>query len=235
VAAAASLVKKAAHMLGFVLFTKRPSRGTTESRPSSTQGIATMRHGRTTTILLTFLLALGAPVSALADPGAGETSAKAPTDVAAPADSKPAEGTAAPAPDTKAPVDTATKPPADTAAPTTEEPATTTDVPQTPTAPEVPAEPEAPTVPQTPNSPDVVPDDVDAAPGGGGDLPFTGPGDVLLALVIAMLAGTGGILFMMGATGREQLEGLNERSMDSPSGWHLAYRELRKQQLADED
>jgi hypothetical protein len=54
---------------------------------------------------------------------------------------------------------------------------------------------------------------------------------VVLAIVLALLAGTGGILFLFGASGREQLDTLNRRGMDSPSGFHLAYRELRKDQL----
>jgi hypothetical protein len=91
----------------------------------------------------------------------------------------------------------------------------------TPSTPEVPKE--------VPNQvPDAVPG---VQPGGGGNLPFTGPGDVLLAIVLAMLAGTGGILLLLGASGREQLDGLNRRDMGSTSGFGVAYRELRKQQV----
>jgi hypothetical protein len=68
-------------------------------------------------------------------------------------------------------------------------------------------------------------------PHGGGQLPFTGPGDVLLALLLASLAGAGGMLLMAGASGREELDGLNRRTLASPSGFKLAHRELIKQQV----
>lgn len=68
-------------------------------------------------------------------------------------------------------------------------------------------------------------------PHGGGELPFTGPGDVLLAILLAMLAGTGGLVLLAGASGREQIEALSARSMSSPSGFKLAYREVLKQQV----
>jgi hypothetical protein len=67
-----------------------------------------------------------------------------------------------------------------------------------------------------------------ATPAGGGELPFTGPGDVLLAILLALLAGTGGILLLAGASGREQIEALSHRSMGSPSGFKLQYREVLK-------
>jgi hypothetical protein len=92
--------------------------------------------------------------------------------------------------------------------------------PDTPKTPEVPVE-----HPKTPETPIV---DV---PGSGGELPFTGPGDVLLAIVLALLAGTGGFLLLAGAAGREQIEALSARNMGSPSGFKLAYRELLKQQV----
>ncbi len=197
-----------------------------------------MRHARTTTILLTFLLALGAPAAtAWADAGEGDTSAPAVTETAATTETKPPVDTHA---DSKPSTDTSTP---DTEVPTTTEPTcedtsscevSTT----TPETPEVPVTPEVPTT--TPETPDAKPETPDAVPDtptttGSGDLPFTGPGDVVLALVLAMLAGSGGILFMAGASGREQIEGLSSRTMDSPSGFHVAYRDLRKSQLSDDD
>lgn len=71
-------------------------------------------------------------------------------------------------------------------------------------------------------------------PGNGTSLPFTGPGDVLLAVIIALLAGTGGMLLLMGANGREVIEGLNRRTMASPSGFRVAYRELLKREVGDD-
>lgn len=79
-----------------------------------------------------------------------------------------------------------------------------------------------------PRTPDVPSADT---PTGGGQLPFTGPGDVLLAVLLALLAGTGGFLLLAGAAGREQIEALSARGMGSPSGFKLAYRELLKQQV----
>ncbi|MCB0878909.1 MAG: hypothetical protein KDC46_08010 [Thermoleophilia bacterium] len=201
-----------------------------------------MRHARTTIIMLTFAAALLVPAgAAFADSGSGDTSSvvtetKPPTETS----SKPATDTSS-----KPPTDTSSKPPVDTSVPETETPTTTApscdddsscESTTTPVTPEVPTvTPETPNVtPEqpkvTPTTPNVVPD---SAPGGGGQLPFTGPGDVLLAIVLALLAGTGGILFLMGASGREAIEGLSKRNMDSPSGFHVAYRELRKQQLDD--
>jgi hypothetical protein len=100
-------------------------------------------------------------------------------------------------------------------------------------------------VPKTPDTPKVQVDDCAAfaaahcvpdapatkPPGGGGELPFTGPGDVLLALLLASLAGAGGMLLLAGASGREELDGLNRRTLASPSGFKLAHRELVKQQV----
>jgi len=90
----------------------------------------------------------------------------------------------------------------------------------------------------TPNAPACIPDSPaptrdTAPPGGGTSLPFTGPGDVVLAIVLALLAASGGILLLLGATGREAIDGLNRRSMASPSGFKVAYRELLKRQLGD--
>jgi hypothetical protein len=88
-------------------------------------------------------------------------------------------------------------------------------------------------MPKVPTSPNVIPNTPATTPGAGTQLPFTGPGDVVLAIVLSLLAGTGGILFLLGASGREQLDTLGRRDMDSPSGFQLAYRELRKQQMND--
>ena len=211
-----------------------------------------MRFGKTFIIatMASATIALAATGSAYADAGSGDTSSPAPTETA----TKPPVDTSS-----KPPVDTSSKPPEDTKAPVTEVPKTpvTTSTPTTSTPvtsapctssapsagapiclPGTPEEPEVET-PQTcadtPNAVDCAPDTPDTrvpdAPGSGGDLPFTGPGDVVLAIVLALLAGSGGMLFLMGAAGREQLDVLNRRGMDSPSGFHLAYRELRKQQL----
>lgn len=99
-------------------------------------------------------------------------------------------------------------------------------------------------VPEVPVSPDVkVPKiaDVPQAPAintarvvsGAGELPFTGPGDVLLAVVIALLAGMGGTLLLMGAASREEIDGLNKRTLASASGFRVAYRELLKRQVGE--
>lgn len=206
-----------------------------------------MRHGRYATTFI-LLLALAAPTTALADSGSGETGAASEpvaTKPAADTSSKPAvETSTPPATETKPPV-TTTAPPV-TADPVTEAPATTpaTTTPATTTATDTPTE-----SPAVPTTPDVTPSPCEGAgcipdsprtvagtpgnPGGGRDLPFTGPGDVVLAIVLAMLAGTGGVLFVAGAAGREQLDALSPRGMGAPSGFKLAYRELRKQQLRD--
>jgi hypothetical protein len=110
-------------------------------------------------------------------------------------------------------------------------------VPTCETHPELPeCQPEEPDCTEncTPTTPDCVgpscvPTTPDAPGGGGSDdrpLPFTGPGDVLLAVIIALLAGTGGLLLMLGASSRESLDELSRRSMASPSGFKVAWREL---------
>lgn len=178
-----------------------------------------MRHGRTTIMLFATTCALLVPAAtAFADGSNSGTSTPPTVD-------KPSTDTTSPPP-VKPPV----KPPV------TDKPVTTpvTDKPVTTPTPG----PEIPDVgtPSTPEVPKEVPNQVPDAvsgdqPGGGGNLPFTGPGDVLLAIVLAMLAGTGGILLLLGASGREQLDGLNRRDMGSTSGFGVAYRELRKQQV----
>ncbi|MCW2920315.1 MAG: hypothetical protein JWL76_189 [Thermoleophilia bacterium] len=220
-----------------------------------------MRVRRSTFLIATMVaatLSLACAGAALADAGSGETSASA--TAASSSSSSSSSSTSTTSTSSKTPTDTSTKPPTDTKAPVTEVPKTTTPTPVTeapktpPATTPVPAcadtsscvtTPEDQELPQetcadtpgvattgscAPTTPDtrVVPD----APGGGNtQLPFTGPGDVVLAIVLALLAGSGGILFMFGAAGREQLDTLNRRGMDSPSGFHLAYRELRKDQL----
>lgn len=209
-----------------------------------------MRVRRSTFLIATLvaaMLSLAYAGAALADVGAGDTSAagsESSTDTKPPVDTS-----------TKPPVDTSTKPPVDTSAPVTETPvpvtetpAPVTEAPKTPVVtcantssctPDTPQEqelPKEPTCADTPTAVDCIPDTpgerTPQTPGGGdAQLPFTGPGDVVLAIVLALLAGSGGILFMFGAAGREQLDTLNRRGMDSPSGFHLAYRELRKDQL----
>lgn len=119
-------------------------------------------------------------------------------------------------------------------APVTE---TTPDVPATETTPDVPTV-ETPDVPvEVPTKPEVdrpaVADIPAATPGAGTELPFTGPGDVILAIVIALLAGTGGVLLLLGAGSREVLEGLSKRTMASPSAFRVAYREHLKRQLEE--
>lgn len=216
-----------------------------------------MRVRRSTFITATMVaatLSLACAGAALADAGSGETSA---TGASA---SSSSSSTSTVTTSSKPPSDTSTKPPTDTKAPVTELPKTespkpVTEAPKTPpvttpvpacadtsTCVTTPDDQELPhetcsdtpgvatTAACAPSTPDrAVPD----APGGGNtqQLPFTGPGDVVLAIVLALLAGSGGILFLFGAAGREQLDVLNRRGMDSPSGFHLAYRELRKDQL----
>ena len=192
-----------------------------------------MRHRRM--IFLTTLTAcavaspLGGGIANATSPGSSSTST-------AVTDKKPPCGTACEVPVTqtpkppvtetpKPPVTEMPKPPATNVSkpPVTGLPSTTpvmtTPLPETPGV--------TPTTPGTRTPTDVV----NRAPGGGGQLPFTGPGDVVLAVVLALLAGTGGILFLAGAAGREQLDAAQRRTMDSPSGFQLAYRELRKQQM----
>ncbi len=210
-----------------------------------------MRVRRSTFLIATLVAAtmsLAYAGAALADAGSGDTStagSETTTDTKTPVDTstKPPADTS-----TKVPVDTSTKPPVTTSAPVTETPAPVTEAPTTPVVtcsdtstctPDTPQQPELPVEPtcaDRPDAADCIPNTpaerTPQAPGGGdAQLPFTGPGDVVLAIVLALLAGSGGILFMFGAAGREQLDTLNRRSMDSPSGFHLAYRELRKDQL----
>lgn len=169
-------------------------------------------------VMLAILLICSAPVaSAWADSGSGTTNAPSTA-----VDTKPST-------DTKVPDDTSTKPPTDTE----------TTTPETPSNPDVnvPDEPKVPSNPGCVGSacvPDNQPGPKVTTQGGGAQLPFTGPGDVVLAILLAMLAGAGGLLFLVGATGREQIDGLSKRTMSSPSGWHIAYRDLRKNQLRDE-
>jgi hypothetical protein len=82
----------------------------------------------------------------------------------------------------------------------------------------------------TPTTPSTAPG---PTPGSGQDLPFTGPGDVILAIVIALLAGTGGLILLLGASGREAIENLSRRTMKSPSAFRVAYREHLKRQLEE--
>jgi hypothetical protein len=178
-------------------------------------------------VLATFALALAVPAtSAWADAGSGDTSAPPSTDTKVPDE-------------TEAPPTTETAPPVTTASTCDDTSSCTETTTTTPETPDVECTEDC--VPDTgctedctPDTPNTVPEDVPGTtPGSGTELPFTGPGDVALAIVLALLAGTGGMLFLFGASGREQLEGLNHRGMDSPSGFHVAYRELRKQQLDD--
>ncbi|MCW2949659.1 MAG: hypothetical protein JWN41_672 [Thermoleophilia bacterium] len=74
---------------------------------------------------------------------------------------------------------------------------------------------------------------VHAAVSGSGELPFTGPGDVLLAVLLALIAGTGGVLLLMAAGGRETIDSLNKRTLASASGFRVAYRELLKRQIEE--
>lgn len=67
------------------------------------------------------------------------------------------------------------------------------------------------------------------------ELPFTGPGDVLIAILVAALAGTGGMLLMLGAGSRESIEALSPRGMRSTTGFRVAYRELLKRQVDGDD
>ena len=205
------------------------------------------------------MLSLAGAGAALADAGSGATSATgsssssstSTTTTVVTSSKTPTDTSTKPPTDTKAPVTEVPKTP--TPKPVTEAPKTpaptcadTSSCVTTPENQELPKEPTCADTPDaagcnkstcadTPTAADCIQDQptnrtIPDAPGGG-DLPFTGPGDVVLAIVLALLAGTGGILFLFGASGREQLDTLNRRGMDSPSGFHLAYRELRKDQL----
>lgn len=116
-----------------------------------------------------------------------------------------------------------------------------TELPDTPKGPEVP---EVTDCADTPNAADCVPETPDArgpAPsqrtgtGTTAQLPFTGPGDVLIAILVAALAGTGGLLLMLMAGGRESIEALSPRGMGSTTGFRVAYRELLKRQVDGDD
>lgn len=130
-----------------------------------------------------------------------------------------------------------TKPSTETTAPATSSNTSTTSTPCTGSSAASSSGPvcQEGDTPTTPKTPDVLPrtPEIPEVPGrtpnGGGDLPLTGPGDVLLAIVLALLAGTGGILLLAGAHGREQIEALSRRSMSSPSGFKLQYREVLRQ------
>ena len=41
------------------------------------------------------------------------------------------------------------------------------------------------------------------------------------------------LLLLLGATGREQIDGLNKRTLASASGFRVAYRELLKRQTQE--
>lgn len=197
-----------------------------------------MHHSRmiqATSTIAAILASVLLAAPAYADSGIGDESSTAAPAPAATSSEKPVVETTAPA--AKPTTETTTKPSTDTTTkPSTEAttaPATTTAAPATtPTTPV--ALPDQPDV-KTPDTPSVFTPTVNTptgdAPAGGGQLPFTGPGDVLLAIVLALLAGSAGILFMAGAAGRAQIDGLNPRGMDSPSGFKLAYRELLRQQV----
>lgn len=195
-----------------------------------------MRYGRTINLIaLLAVLAAGSTMAPAASADSGIATGAEASTAAATTESKP---TADSSTDAKPTTATEAKPATDTSAPPATEPATTS-APATTEAPSTPvtSTPEAPeavpaTRPVSPSVPNEVPGEA-PAPGGGAELPFTGPGDVVFAIVLALLAGTGGILFMAGAAGREQIEGLSRRTMGSPSGFKLAYRELLKQQVND--
>lgn len=66
--------------------------------------------------------------------------------------------------------------------------------------------------------------------GGTAELPFTGPGDAFLAIMIAFVALTGGSVLFMTASGREALAGLRRRTMRSSSGFRDVQSELRDEE-----
>ncbi len=204
--------------------------------------------------LVAAMLSLAVAGAAMADVGSGDmtaTPATTTTDTKTPVDTstKPPVDTS-----TKPPTDTSTPPVTELPKPTppvTEPPKTSTCESSSTCGPickvepcneivckvqpcnKKPVNPPGPKPKCVPSATVICGDDSSTRITGSGDtdLPFTGPGDVVLAIVLALLAGSGGILFLFGASGREQLDTLNRRGMDSPSGFHLAYRELRKDQL----
>lgn len=205
-----------------------------------------MRYARFNLLLIATFVALLVAMTAAQSASAGETilDSDAPAVVDPSSDSPSAPSTDSSAPSTDKPPTDSSAPSTDTSTPTDSEPPATVDEPpvtSTPTTSTPPTTtPDTPDVvptcvknPQAPGCVPSTPQDRPRTPVGGGDLPFTGPGDVVLAIVLALLAGTGGILFLTGATGREQLDGLQVTGMDSPSGFKLAYRELLKQQTDD--
>lgn len=168
-------------------------------------------------------VASAAPSDSSSSSSDSSTSVSASTESSAPATTSEPATTSAPA---------TTSEPATTSAPATTAPATTTAPVTTPKQPDAPK-----TCTDTPKAAACIPDTAvkpaAQAPGAGTPLPFTGPGDVMAAVLLAMLAGTGGLMLLMVAGSREAIEGLSRRSMASPSGFKVAYRDLLKQQLGE--
>lgn len=55
-------------------------------------------------------------------------------------------------------------------------------------------------------------------------LPFTGPGDTFLAIALALLMATGGMLAFRSATNRETIMSLGRRTMGSRTGFRVVHR-----------
>lgn len=129
----------------------------------------------------------------------------------------------------------------DTGPGSTETPATeTVTVPVTEPDTRVPiGEPKPPTCDTAPTMADCMPEHPRLTPPGkrptvaGGELPFTGPGDVLLTMFLGLLAGTGGMLFLMGASSRESLDTGTRRGADAPTNFTVAYRSWLREQTDD--
>jgi hypothetical protein len=70
---------------------------------------------------------------------------------------------------------------------------------------------------------------------GGGSLPYTGPGDLLAALFLAMMAATGGSLLFLHASSREAVMSMGRRTMRSLSGFSIAHNDLDREDEAKRD
>lgn len=205
---------------------------------------------QTLAVLLVLLAVAGVAQASSLDSSSssGDSSGSSPTTPAATtptssSDSTPSTDTTPTAPTTSTSTDTA--PPTTTTStdvPTAPSTTTTTDTPTTPG--DTPDTPDVVDCTDTPTAADCIPVTSDntiekvpattAAAGGSPELPFTGPGDVAIALLIALLAAVGGTLLVMGAGSKESLESLNPRGMNSTTGFRVAYRDLLKRQIGND-
>jgi hypothetical protein len=100
--------------------------------------------------------------------------------------------------------------------------------PGTPPPPPPPATPPPSPTPQTPVEHVNEPPDTPVEGDGAAPLPYTGPGDVFAALVLALLASTGGAVLFLHAATREAFVGGAKRTMRSITGFSIAHNDLER-------